>query len=60
MGGAASRAETKKSSGHVGGYLQGHPLMRVETFDTCLGITNICCYITGPSSVYITIMLRRA
>ena len=48
---ATSRTGMKKSSGYVGGYLQGHSLMRAETSHTHSGITNSCCYITGPSSV---------
>jgi len=50
----------KRSSGHVGGYLQGHPLMRVETSHTHPGITNSYCCITGPSSIWISIMLKGA
>jgi len=50
----------KRSFGHVGGYLQGHPLMRVETSHTHPGIIKSCCWITGPSSIRISIMLKGA
>ena len=50
----------KRSSGHVGGYLQGHPLMRVETSHTNLGITKSCCCVTETSSIRISIMLKGA
>ena len=59
MRGVASRAKMKKSPGHVGGYLQGHPLMRFETSHTCLGITNSYCDITGSPSIRIANMLKR-
>ena len=48
-----------KSFGHVGGYLQGHPLMRVETSHTFSGTTNSCCGITGPPRIRIANMLKR-
>ena len=50
----------KRSSGHVGGYLQGHPLMRAKTSHTHPGITKSCCCITEPLSIQISIMLKGA
>ena len=50
----------KRSFGHVGGYLQGHPLMRVETSHTRPGIIKSCCWVTGLSSIRISIMLKGA
>ena len=50
----------ERSSGHVGGYLQGHPLMRVETSHTHPGIVKSYCYITEPSSILISTMLKGA
>ena len=50
----------KRSSGHVGGYLQGYPLMRAETSHTHPGIIRSCCWVTGLSSIGISIMLKGA
>ena len=59
MRGAASRTEVTKSSGRAGGYLEGHPLMRVGTSHTHPGIMKDCGGITESSSIEITIRLKK-
>ena len=39
----------RNESGHLGGYLKGHPLMRSETSHTHPRITGTICCMAGPS-----------